>query len=150
MFYCQLNLAYKVVSHGRDLDSLTWPLQRRSARWCWHRISILHLSEPWNLISLWGPKAICFFVNDLKLFAEYPPRAVRLVLGSRDSEMSDKSPALLWGSSQFVTGKKHIKRLGDEQKIWNLALAFSSHMVASKCCFSFFVNKVGGGIHTYC
>ena len=90
-----------------------------------------------------------FFLSIISNCLLNTPHALGTVLSSRDSEMSDVDPALLLGSSQFVTGKKHIKRLSDEQKIWNRALAFSSHLVVTKCCFSFFTNKVGGGIHTY-
>lgn len=73
-----------------------------------------------------------------------------MVLSSRDSEMNDIGPVLPLGSSQFATRKKHIKRLSHEQKIWNLALAFSSYVVDTKRCFCFFMNKVGGGVHVYC
>lgn len=47
-----------------------------------------------------------FFVSGLKLFAEYPPHIVRVVLGPRDSEMSDIGPALLWGEFSVCHGKE--------------------------------------------
>ena len=61
--------------------------------------------------------------------------------------MSDTGPTLRWGGSQFVRGKEHIKRHSDEQEIWRWALAFSGHMAVAQCCFSFFTNEVGSGIH---
>lgn len=109
-------------------------------------ISIPFLSEPQTWTSLLEPNNICLLVNDFKLFAEYPPCVEHAAEFWRfRNEWHRSCPSL--GGSQFVRGKEHIKRHSDEQEIWRRAPAFSGHMAVGQCCFSFFTNEVGSGIH---